>query len=85
MKTKWNKNRYLSLSSCSIALLVISPTLLISCSNNNETETKPSSPVFSDQEIVNNYISSLKNLQLNLKKVVIKSTYLQKILIPKKW
>ena len=63
MKTKLNKNRYLSLSSCSIALLVISPALLISCSNNNknnEEETTPSSPILSDQEIVNNYISSLK-------------------------
>ena len=63
MKTKWNKNRYLSLLSCSTTLLVISPALLISCSNNNknnEEETKPSSPIFSDQEIVNNYISSLK-------------------------
>ena len=55
MKTKWNKNRYLSLLSCSTTLLVISPALLISCSNNNEKET-----TFSDQEIVNNYISSLK-------------------------
>ena len=37
--------------------------MLISCSNNNknnEEETTPSSPILSDQEIVNNYISSLK-------------------------
>lgn len=64
MKTKLNKNRYLSLLSCSIALLVISPTLLISCSNNNEKET-----TFSDQEIVNNYISSLKKPSIKPEKI----------------
>ena len=64
MKTKWNKNRYLSLLSCSVALLVISPTLLISCSNNNEKET-----TFSDQEIVNNYISSLKKPSIKPEKI----------------
>lgn len=69
MKTKWNKNRYLSLLSSSITLLVTSPTLLISCSNNNETETKPSSPILSDQEIVNNYISSLKKPSIKPEKI----------------